>query len=648
MALKKVGIQLYADTINAQRNIDKVDSKLDKAARSAKDFGKASIDAFKKTAVTAGATAAAVTTFAVATAKAERETQNLARLTRQTAEEFKALNFAVRQYGLQGENIADIAKDIADKIGEYVTDSAGPFGDFINVIGATTEEGKKLAEQMQHLSGPDAIQLMVSRMEKAGATTAQMSWALESMGNDLTLLLPLFRENGEELERLEKRYESATKQLELTIAQKQDIQELSESWDLLTTSMGAGASNISATLAPALKDLIDYVTSNVPTATQNLASFINVLLPTDAVSNLDEINARIEDRELHLKTLMERREKLRNQSTGAFDVLLDSLGVKDIDGELRITNERIDASNQELEKLLGKRLEIQKETLAQYDHTGHLDAFLNKPKTEEEQKPAFGPFDTPGEDATSHLDAWLENEQIYRERYEQDYEDFYLRMNKRSEEFYAAQELVATNSIKSSTGAILTALEQGGKEQTALYKALFLANKAIAIPQMIVDTEKAATAALAVGGPAYSGLVKGLGYASIGAVIGTSLAEVSGGRNSGGPAQANNSYLFGEVGPEVYTDKATGRQILTPGPEGGAVTPLKTAPASKTSMNVTVNNNAPGVEVRTSKVSDTEMEIIVQAAAQRAKDEFSSSVTSGYGEYSDALNGSFSMDRRFG
>jgi len=75
-------------------------------------------------------------------------------------------------------------------------------------------------------------------------------------------------------------------------------------------------------------------------------------------------------------------------------------------------------------------------------------------------------------------------------------------------------------------------LQQAGMEQTALGKALFIANKAIAVAEIIMNTELAAAKALAMGpvvGPVMAGVIRGMGYASAGIVIGTTIASAEGG-----------------------------------------------------------------------------------------------------------------------
>lgn len=84
----------------------------------------------------------------------------------------------------------------------------------------------------------------------------------------------------------------------------------------------------------------------------------------------------------------------------------------------------------------------------------------------------------------------------------------------------------------SSAGQLYSVLKDAGMEQTALGKALFVANKAIAIAEIIVNTELAAAKALAMGpivGPPLAMGIRVLGYASAGIVLGTAIASAEGG-----------------------------------------------------------------------------------------------------------------------
>jgi hypothetical protein len=58
------------------------------------------------------------------------------------------------------------------------------------------------ADQFARLGGPEALQLYVTSLEKAGVTQAEMTFYLEAMASDLTMLLPLLRNGGAEMRAL--------------------------------------------------------------------------------------------------------------------------------------------------------------------------------------------------------------------------------------------------------------------------------------------------------------------------------------------------------------------------------------------------------------------------------------------------------------
>jgi len=112
-------------------------------------------------------------------------------------------------------------------------------------------------------------------------------------------------------------------------------------------------------------------------------------------------------------------------------------------------------------------------------------------------------------------------------------------------------------------------LQQAGMEQTALGKALFIANKAIAVAEIIMNTELAAAKALAMGpvvGPIMAGIVRGMGYASAGIVIGTTIASAEGGYDI--PAGVNPVTQLHEK--EMVLPKAQAEVIRGLAANGGA------------------------------------------------------------------------------
>ena len=90
---------------------------------------------------------------------------------------------------------------------QHQAGSGGGFVDFIDVMKITNAEGRELAKTFQTMSGTDVLQEMVLRMEQAGISSNQMSFALEGLASDATDLIPLLSNNSEELNKLKTNFE---------------------------------------------------------------------------------------------------------------------------------------------------------------------------------------------------------------------------------------------------------------------------------------------------------------------------------------------------------------------------------------------------------------------------------------------------------
>lgn len=154
----------------------------------------------------AGAAAVGAGVFAMANeyANAARELQTFASISNTTTQEFQRMAVGAQTMGISQEKLSDQLKDFNEKLGEFITIGSGGAVDFFEQIATKTEgsaEGaRKLALEMQNLSGPKALQLYVDKLQEAGVTQQQMSFYLESMASDTTNLIPLLRDGGKGFE----------------------------------------------------------------------------------------------------------------------------------------------------------------------------------------------------------------------------------------------------------------------------------------------------------------------------------------------------------------------------------------------------------------------------------------------------------------
>jgi hypothetical protein len=104
-------------------------------------------------------------------------------------------------------------------------------------------------------------------------------------------------------------------------------------------------------------------------------------------------------------------------------------------------------------------------------------------------------------------------------------------------------------------------MKKAGLEQTALAKAVFIASKAIAVAEIIMNTNVAASKAEAqfgAWGVPIATAIRVAGYASAGMTAGLAI---DGAREKGGPVWADGTFLVGEKGPELFTPSTSGRII---------------------------------------------------------------------------------------
>ncbi|NHC02320.1 hypothetical protein G9F31_00785 [Acinetobacter sp. 187] len=147
------------------------------------------------------AVGAGVMAMAKEYADAAAEIRIFSNISNATTEEFQKMAAGAQTVGISTEKLSDQLKDFNEKLGEFVTIGSGGAVDFFEQIATKTEgsaeAARKLALEMQNLSGPKALQLYVDKLEEAGVTQQQMSFYLESMASDTTNLIPLLKNGGE-------------------------------------------------------------------------------------------------------------------------------------------------------------------------------------------------------------------------------------------------------------------------------------------------------------------------------------------------------------------------------------------------------------------------------------------------------------------
>ncbi|EPG6155701.1 phage tail tape measure protein [Klebsiella pneumoniae] len=196
------GKSLGTLTIDLVAKVGGFVSGMDKAERASAKWSKqVQDDVAKSSAALAGIGAAAIAAgLAVgasgfqllkSTSRQIAETDRWAKSLQLSTQELLAWQFAAEKAGVSGDQMADIFKDIGDKIGDAVLNKSGEAVDALNALGLSAEKLSKVSPDKQFLAIGESLEKI--------STNAEKTTILESLGNDLSKLLPLFDNNNQKL-----------------------------------------------------------------------------------------------------------------------------------------------------------------------------------------------------------------------------------------------------------------------------------------------------------------------------------------------------------------------------------------------------------------------------------------------------------------
>jgi len=182
--------------------------------------------------------------------KFSKEIDNLSTLAGVGAEEFQRFSFASKQVGVEQDKVADILKDVNDKFGDFFVTGAGPLADFFENIAPKVGI---TADAFKDLSSAEALGLYVKTLEEAGVNQQQLTFFMEALASDATLLAPLLRDNGRAMFELGEEAKnlglildedliSSTADLEREWAKV--VERMTTKWRTFTLSVGMGLADI--------------------------------------------------------------------------------------------------------------------------------------------------------------------------------------------------------------------------------------------------------------------------------------------------------------------------------------------------------------------------------------------------------------------
>ena len=189
-------VNLSIDTAQFSESLKGVRASMQRVGKQMQGWGtKMSTYITAPLSLAGGAIAVAVSGMA----KDMDELRKAAQISNVGFEEFQKLAFAARSVGVEGDKLADIFKDVNDRVGDFNATGGGPMKDFFEQIAPKVG---LTADAFKNLSGPQALQLYYDSLVKAGASQQDMTFYLEAMASDATALIPLLAQGGEGFRKL--------------------------------------------------------------------------------------------------------------------------------------------------------------------------------------------------------------------------------------------------------------------------------------------------------------------------------------------------------------------------------------------------------------------------------------------------------------
>ena len=227
-----------------------------RAQKSLKNFEKSVEDFAVKVGTGVAVAGAALSAMVLNTTRAAEEINRFAQLSGASTESFQKMAAGAATVGISQEKLSDQLKDFREKVGEFVATGGGGMKDFFETI---APQIGVTAEQFKNLSGPQALQLYVSSLEKANLSQDQMSFYLESMASDTTALIPLLRDNGKAMQEFGERAEATGQIMSDDLIENSII--FRRQMDQLTGTLTGAANVMIAEFLPAINNVAAAIKS---------------------------------------------------------------------------------------------------------------------------------------------------------------------------------------------------------------------------------------------------------------------------------------------------------------------------------------------------------------------------------------------------
>ena len=471
------------------------------------------------------------------------ELKNQATVANTSITAFKDLAFAAKSVGVEQDTLADILKDVNDKIGDFVQTGAGPMVDFFEKIGPMVGV---TADNFKDLSGDQALKLYVDSLNSANLSQSDMVFYMEAIASDATKLLPLYADQSAELERLSEKYSEVNEQLGLTANQADALGDMKESFDLLGATAGNAGNQIISTFAEPITDFLETTISLLPSLTNNFIDFFNSFLDAKDINSISQIQTQLLDVGDEIAFQEERLLTARGRTKQSIEGIIEREQQRK--AELQLQLDLLKEQN-------ATRLEKPEGTSGPATPAESDEDYLARRRDEEKQKLLDNQVEivdivdlqikTLEDKEKEHLTEMARLNKEYVDGRLSSGEDFSKTDLERQEEWAKASKAIDSAKHKEAWGAASDFFGGMAVLMSSSVEEEFKIGKAAAIAQASIDGVSSAISAFKfgskIGGPVVGALMAASSAVSTGMMINKLMSASSSGSSSGNPAAGVSS-----------------------------------------------------------------------------------------------------------
>jgi hypothetical protein len=191
----------------------------------------------------------------------------LAKIAGVTNGEFQVLALTTQQFGIEQDKLSDILKDVNDKFGDFTQTGAGPLADFFEFIAPKIG---LTADAFADLSSDKKLGAYINALEEANLSQSEMTFYMEAIASDSTALIGAFQNNGAAIDVMRGKAESLGLVLEDDVIEKSKAakQELA----LMSAVVSTNLTEALVSIAP----LLTGASTGIAALARQASNFMNV------------------------------------------------------------------------------------------------------------------------------------------------------------------------------------------------------------------------------------------------------------------------------------------------------------------------------------------------------------------------------------